>query len=75
MDILMPDLSGFEVLEKLHADKETRNIPVIVLTVKDLTSEESEMLKSHAVAVMKKTSFKREGFMLKVGNILSLEGK
>ena len=32
LDILMPGMSGFEVLEKLGADERTRRIPVVVLS-------------------------------------------
>ena len=37
LDIMMPDLSGYEVCERLKADKKTRNIPVIFLSA--LTQE------------------------------------
>lgn len=32
LDVMMPDMSGFEVLEKLRENPETQNIPVIMLT-------------------------------------------
>lgn len=32
MDVMMPDVSGMEMLRMLTADEETRNIPVVVLT-------------------------------------------
>jgi CheY-like chemotaxis protein len=71
LDILMPDLDGFKVIERLRADQDTRDIPVIILTVKDLTDEECELLKSQAAAVMKKMSFRREDFLTIVEDILS----
>jgi len=39
LDIVMPDMDGFEVCQKLKADKKTKNIPVIFITAK--TDEEA----------------------------------
>ena len=32
LDLVLPKMTGFEVLEQLHQDRETKGIPVIVLT-------------------------------------------
>lgn len=36
LDIAMPDMDGYQVCEKLKSDKDTKNIPVLFLTGKDL---------------------------------------
>ena len=55
LDLSMPDLTGFEVIERLKNDPETRNIPVVICTSKLLDDEESARLSS-AVAVISKGS-------------------
>jgi signal transduction histidine kinase/CheY-like chemotaxis protein len=54
LDLIMPDLTGFEVLERLRADPTTRDINVIVFSSKDLDSVEREHLARLTMAVMPK---------------------
>jgi threonine synthase len=44
LDLMMPDLDGFSVLEALKADEDTQNIPVIVVSAKDITEDEWKRL-------------------------------
>ena len=48
LDLRLPDISGFELLEKLNADPALTDLPVIVFTGRELTAEEEAQL--HAVA-------------------------
>ena len=66
LDLMMPGLSGFEVLERLREEEETKYIPVVVLTMKDLTREELDKLNSQVSAIMQKVTFKREDFLSEV---------
>jgi CheY-like chemotaxis protein/nitrogen-specific signal transduction histidine kinase len=54
LDLIMPEMSGFEVLQKLKADERLNKIPVMVMSSKDLSDEESELLKRDATALFKK---------------------
>jgi len=44
LDIMMPELSGFEVLEALRRDPKTANIPVLVLTARGEAEDEQRGL-------------------------------
>jgi CheY-like chemotaxis protein len=57
LDLMMPKLDGFGVIEKLRADPELRSIPIIVISAKELTHEESRTLKESVTYVMKKQGF------------------
>ncbi len=39
LDIMMPEVNGFDVLKMLKEDEETRQIPVLVLTVRNLKAD------------------------------------
>jgi YesN/AraC family two-component response regulator len=57
LDLIMPEVDGFEVLETMRGRELTRNTPVIVLTGQVLTQEEIERLRSGVVAIMSKGMF------------------
>jgi PAS domain S-box-containing protein len=73
LDLMMPDLSGFEVIEKLHETEETKNIPIIVLTIKDLSNDELCYLRNQTEGVVKKGSFDREDFLSCINKLLKSE--
>jgi CheY-like chemotaxis protein len=54
LDLRLPDMSGFELLERLHADPAFCMIPVVVFTGKDLSLEEQLKLKSMAKSIVLK---------------------
>jgi signal transduction histidine kinase/CheY-like chemotaxis protein len=79
LDLAMPDLSGFEVLDRLKENPVTANIPVIIHTSKVLNSYERSLLRSAVAVISKETrsrelslahfadAFSRAGFPLKTG--------
>ena len=57
LDLIMPGLDGFGVLEHLQADAETREIPVIVLTAARLSGEDRRLLQARAVTLLRKSAY------------------
>ncbi|KQT50721.1 hypothetical protein ASG43_05420 [Aureimonas sp. Leaf454] len=55
LDLVMPVMDGFAFLDALRAKPEWRNIPVVVLTSKDLTADEWRRLQSDADQVLAKS--------------------
>jgi signal transduction histidine kinase/DNA-binding response OmpR family regulator len=56
LDLVMPDLSGFEVLERLRAEPGTREVPVVVVTSKLLVDAERHRLQGLGAAIVSKSA-------------------
>jgi len=56
LDLMMPELSGFDVVEALRADKTTREIPIMVLTAKTLTEDDKTALNGQVAAIFQRNS-------------------
>ncbi|MEO6246945.1 MAG: response regulator, partial [Opitutaceae bacterium] len=54
LDLRLPDMSGFELLEKVQGEPSLREIPIVVFTGKDLTAEEDQQLRKVAKSVLVK---------------------
>ncbi len=54
LDLLMPDISGFEILRQLRAEKATENLPVLIYTSKPLSENERAQLESMRVRIIRK---------------------
>jgi PleD family two-component response regulator len=71
LDIIMPDMNGFDVLEKLKANEATKKIPVIFITGSSSSDSESAGLAQGAVDYIRKP-FNAEVIKLRVGNQISM---
>ena len=71
LDLMMPQVDGFEVLEKLRSSKATAMIPVLVLTAKDLTPEDLKKLTANNIQqLVQKGDVDREGLLFRTGLML-----
>ena len=68
LDLMMPEMDGFEFAEKLREKKEWLDIPVVVITAKDLTKEDHSRLKGNVEAIMQKGSYSKDELLSEVGN-------
>jgi PAS domain S-box-containing protein len=70
LDIIMPRLDGFAVIERLRADPKTRDLPIIVISAKELTNDESTRLKESVSLVMKKQGFEGDKLIDEINSLL-----
>jgi signal transduction histidine kinase/DNA-binding response OmpR family regulator len=71
LDLLMPEMDGFEVVDYIKKDKKYENIPVVILTNKDLTKDESKLLNNKIESIFSKTQFNKESFITEIKEILN----
>jgi CheY-like chemotaxis protein len=60
LDLMLPGVSGEEVLRRLHETVETRDLPVVIVTSRKLDEDERATLLKHATAVIYKGDLSRE---------------
>ncbi len=63
LDLMMPEMDGFAVLDALKADPETSRIPVVVATAKELTPDEKSKLGTQIQRLMQKGDFLNDEFL------------
>ena len=68
LDLMMPEMDGFEFAEELRENKEWLDIPVVVITAKDLNSEDHNRLKGNVEAIMQKGSYTKDELLNEVGH-------
>jgi len=71
LDLMMPEMDGFSVLDALRADPNTANIPVIVVTAKELTQQEKERLEGQIQSLMQKGDFISDELLEEVRSLVN----
>ena len=69
-DLTMPGIDGFGLVEELKLDPRTRDIPVVVVSAKDITEEERLRLNGHIEALYQKGSLPTRKFVDKVIGVI-----
>jgi CheY-like chemotaxis protein len=70
LDLLMPKMDGFEFLEALRAKESNLDIPVIVVTAKDLTAEDHERLSGAVSRVLEKNALGGRALLSEIRNVV-----
>ena len=66
LDLFMPEMNGFQILEKLQADKKLRDIPTIVISGVELTSEQKKQLNEFGQNILTKGSFSEKELLTSI---------
>jgi CheY-like chemotaxis protein/HAMP domain-containing protein len=74
LDLMMPEVDGFAVLEKIRSTQATVKIPVLILTAKDLTPEDLKRLSAnHIQQLVRKGDIDRDNLLYKVRSMLGTD--
>ena len=69
-DLMLPDITGEDLLERLRSDERTRDIPVVVLTAKDLSRDERDRLLQKIISLFQKATLDRQALIDSVDRTL-----
>ena len=70
LDLMMPEMNGFEFITELRSDPTKRAIPIVVVTAKELSDEDRERLRGHVDQVFRKGAFAREELLHELSDLL-----
>lgn len=66
LDLLMPGMDGFQLVEKMRTDPDWKAIPVIVMTALDLTEADRERLNGYVEKILEKRTFNPDHLMAEI---------
>ena len=69
LDLMMPDVDGFEVVSKLKEDAAASQIPILIYTAKNITSEDRERLQGNIQSIIQKGDFGKDRFLEMINNL------
>jgi PAS domain S-box-containing protein len=69
LDLIMPEVSGFNVAYQLRQQPETSAIPIIVLTSMEIDQETREQMEGYALSMMSKQTFTKKDLLKEIGSL------
>jgi CheY-like chemotaxis protein len=71
LDLMMPEMDGFEFLDEFRRHEAWRAIPIVVITAKELTAEDHERLNGGVAKILEKGASGRESLLAEVGQLVA----
>ncbi|RFC33983.1 MAG: PAS domain S-box-containing protein [Candidatus Nitrotoga sp. LAW] len=75
LDLLMPEVNGFDVVQALKNNIDTTHIPILVVTSKEITAEDRAALDHQVKKIMKKTVLSQGHFLSEVRSAMASSRK
>jgi len=72
LDLMMPEMDGFQVVEQLHRHDAWRAIPVVIITAKDLTRQDMERLNGSVLQIVQKGTYNQSDLLSQVRRLINV---
>jgi CheY-like chemotaxis protein len=72
LDLMMPEMDGFQFVEELRANPDWRSIPVVVVTAKELTQEDRDRLSGNVRSILQKGALSNEALAREIRAVARL---
>ena len=70
-DLMMPEMDGFQFIEEFRRDARWKDVPIIVVTARELGPEEKQRLTGKVDNILQKGAFSRAELLEMVGSLVS----
>lgn len=71
LDLMMPEMDGFEFVAHVKADPALRTVPIVVVTAKDITDAERKQLNGQVSRVLQKGAYSRDDLLAEVSRTVT----
>jgi signal transduction histidine kinase/DNA-binding response OmpR family regulator len=71
LDLMMPEMDGFEFLAELNRHPEWKSVPVVVITARDLSGEDRKRLNGHVSRVLQKGLYSRDELIEHISRLVA----
>ncbi len=70
LDLMMPEVDGFEVANSIQQNSNWQDIPIIIITAKDITQDDRQRLNGRVSAILQKGSYNKDHLLKQVRGLL-----
>ena len=71
LDLMMPEMDGFDFVRELQSHPSWRHIPIVVITAKDITAEDRLRLNGYVQHILQKGSYSQKDLLVQVRGLLA----